>query len=412
MREWATLPYPRAGVAVPLQGIRENAASWGAVGRGAAEAVRGTAALVQARQARPQQQEQADALQRVVGAGALAAFHERLNKALGETEESLRESDDAVRDWDYAWQQRSHPAVAEALETLPPELRRAGAAWAAERSAAACERARQARQVGEIQQARSQWQAQVDAAVQAGDESAACRWLAEGRGVFVPPAELEGRQRAARSRCGLRRWQQWLERAPEESLPALAEEGAALPEAAEDRRELEKSRAAAVAALQRRRGQELAAEVLAGQEPAEETVRQLRRAKLLPPPPPPGENAARSLCDWRRRIDEHGEPEADALRLQLAAAPLPLPERRLLLQRLTAMQAVPRSERLGVSQALNNLYRAGRFGCTEDAETLQYLARLQDEGAERLQRRRPAETEAWARALSRNTEDRWICFAE
>ena len=95
----------------------------------------------------------------------------------------------------------------------------------------------------------------------------------------------------------------------------------------------------------------------------------------------------------------------------MAAVPLPLRERRALLQRLDAVGGIPRTQRAAVSGALMDLYRTGRFGCTGDAESLQYLGTLQEEALTRMQDARPEAVEAWVNSL-RNQEEAWICFAE
>lgn len=405
MREWATLAAPRAAVAIPTQGIRESAAAWSALGDAVGQAGRSAAAAM--REHEQAQQEQQAALRRVERAGALSAFHERLNRVFDETSAALQESE--VKDWHYAWQQHSAPAVQEALAELPPELRGVGAQLAAQRSAAAAQQAQRNADLQGIARARSQWQMQLESAVQNGDAETAARWLEEGKGIFVPPAELEQRKENALSRCGLNRWQQRLAESPAEALADLQAAEADLPAAVEDRKVLEESRAAAQVQLQRRWSQEFSAAVLAGREPDTAALQQARQLHLLPEPPQ--EPPALQCCNWRQRIDEYDAEDADALRLQLAVAPLPLRERRALLRRLDAAGSVPRTQRTAVGGALMDLYRAGRFGCTGDAESLQYLRDLQEEALTRMQAQKPQEVEAWVDSLRRR-EETWICFAE
>lgn len=405
MREWATLAAPRAAVAIPTQGIRETSAAWSAMGDALGQAGRSAAAAV--REHEQAQQEEQNALRRVERAGALSAFHERLKRVFDDTAEELQDLGSA--DWHYAWSQHSSPAVQEALAELPPELRGLGAQMAAQRSAAAAQQARHDADLKGIARARSQWQTQLDAAVQNGDAEAAARWLEEGKGIFVPPAELEQRKENARSRCGLNLWQQRLAESPAAALADLQAADAELPAAVEDRKVLEESRAAAQVQLQRRWTQDFSAAVLAGREPDAAALQQARLLHLLPEPPQ--EPPALQCCNWRQRIDEHDAEDADALRLQLAVAPLPLRERRDLLRRLECAGSVPRPQRTAVGAALMDLYRAGRFGCTGDAESLQYLRGLQEEALTRMQAQKPQEVEAWVDSL-RNREEKWICFAE
>lgn len=409
MREWATLAAPRAAVSIPTQGIRETAAAWSAVGDALGQAGRSAAAALKEREQRQEQErlEQQAALRRVERAGALSAFHERLNRVFDETAAELQEG--GTKDWNDAWQQHSSPAVQEALAELPPDLRGMGAQLAAQRSAAAAQQARHRADLQGIARARRQWQEQLDAAVQSGDAAAADRWLQEGSGIFVPPAELERRRESARSRCGLNRWQQRLADSPAEALAALQEPGAELPAAAEDRKALEESRAAAQQTLQRQWAQDFSAAVLAGREPDAAAQQQAQTLHLLPEPPQG--SPAQQRCRLRQRIDEHEGEDADALRMELAAAPLPLRERRALLQRLDAVGGIPRTQRAAVSGAIMDLYRTGRFGCTGDAESLQYLGSLQEEALTRMQNARPEAVEAWVNSL-RNQEETWICFAE
>lgn len=405
MREWATLAAPRAAVAIPTQGIRETTAAWAAMGDALGQAGRSAAAAM--REHEQAQQEEQAALRRVERAGALSAFHERLNQVFDDTAAELQER--GAKDWHYAWRQQSTPAVQEALAELPPELRREGAQMAARRSDAAAQQAQRDADLKGIARARGQWQTQLEAAVQNGDAETAARWLEEGAGIFVPPAELESRKESTRSRCGLNRWQQRLAESPAAALADLQAADAELPAAVEDRKVLEESRAAAQVQLQRQWAQDFSAAVLAGREPDTAALQQARQLHLLPEPPQ--EAPALQCCNWRQRIDEHDEEERDALRLQLAVAPLPLRERRALLQRLECAGGIPRPQRAAVGAALMDLYRTGRFGCTGDAESLQYLRDLQEEALNRMQHWNPQEVEAWVDSL-RGREEPWICFAE
>lgn len=403
MKEWGILAPPGRSVQIPLSGIGALGASWGMMGAGVAAMGRSAAERMRERTESPAEERvstEAESLRQVERTGHLAYVSEALKQAYAEAADELQEEDgqDAV----YTLRRKGAAAVQDLMAELPAESRESARRLAdvyAERAALQWERDRR---VNRIENARTRWQQQVEAATEQGDEEQACRWLRMGEGIFVPEKDREMQERQTRSRCALVQWQRRLREKPEETLSALAEPTASLPGGEEERRCLQAAAEETRRRLRRECGLAFGESVLAGHEPAAEAVRRARQAGLL------GDSRRLShSCDWNRRVDEHEEEDADALRLEITAADLPLKERAALLRRLTAAAAVPADSRRMMSRALWNLYSAGRFGCTGDRESRKMLARLQGQGLELLQR--GGKVQDWLAEL-RSRENHWVCF--
>ncbi|MBQ8517565.1 MAG: hypothetical protein IJ498_08310 [Akkermansia sp.] len=396
IREWGMLSYPGRGVQIPLHGIAtidepatrlgrviEGAAQWGA--------------------------ELASQQETVTTAGNLAEFAGRLRSI---EEEARAEIDmQNVRDWKYAWKQASESRLAEAIDELPPESREAGRHLAAVYNAQASATARRDYELGRIGLARHRWQSQVDEAVERGAADEAEQWIKAGEQLFVPQPEVETRTREARSRSLLNRWKEAFRQNASDALLELQKETAELPLETRDREELLRLRNTGFREVCGTLASDMSTAVEAGHEPPAGLVEKARAIGLINASDDRNGSTAppRPACDWNRRIDEcPEEEEAEArLKLDIISAPLPLPERRKLLQRMHRNRDIPAATRNEVSRRLWNLYRSGRLGCPEDIEAQQHLARLQELAL--TAQHPPAEPEQWIERV-RPKEETWICY--
>ncbi len=393
IREWGMLSYPGRGVQIPLQGIAtidEPATRLSRVIEGAAQL---SAALAE-------QQET------VTNAGNLAEFTGRLRSI---EEEARAEIDmQNVRDWKYAWKQASESRLAEAINELPPESREAGRHLAAVYNAQASATAKRDYELGRIGLARHRWQARVDEAVERGAADEAEQWIKAGEQLFVPKPEVETRTRAARSRSLLNQWKEAFRRNASDALQMLQQETAELPTEEKDREELQRLRKSGFREVCSTLADEMSTAVEAGQDPASELYEKARAvgaikdtAGRIEPSPP--------VCDWNRRIDECPEEEEAETRLKLdiLTAPLPVTERRKLLQRMRRNREIPAAARSDISRRLWNMYQSGRLGLPGDREAQQHLARLQEQAL--TAQHPPAEPERWIEKV-RPKAEAWICY--
>ena len=125
----------------------------------------------------------------------------------------------------------------------------------------------------------------------------------------------------------------------------------------------------------------------------------------------PASLSVADTCNWLRRIDERDPGSDDHLVVEIALAPIPQEQRRLLLQRLQSTAGLQPQQRSTMSRTLWNRYREGAFGCPGDAESLLYLGRLQEEALLRMVSGTPQETDKWLEKLG-NHADAWLCFDE
>ena len=395
------LAYPRQGVQLPTHSLNDWGRSGQAFGQGLAGALHGAADL-------------ADAMQRVSSTGSEADIAGRLDTIAQETAAELR--DKPVRDWDYSWQQAYEPRLHQMLAELDTESREQAQRMSPTYSAHHSLRARRAAEVERIRHARRQWQERVENAVQQGDTAAARRWLEQGNEVFVPAGQLPQQLEAVESRSLCARWQQQVQQNPAEALAAWNAPGAVRPAREEELRLLRPSLEQAGRELGAALAQQLAAAVEQGSAPDESALEQAAAAGVLPQEwlaahrQTPQPLAVAGTCDWLRRIDERAAGDDDRLVVEIALAPIPLEERRLLLRRVQATAALPQPQRAGISRALWSLYHAGHFGCPGDSAALRCLGRLQEEALQRQQTTTGSkELNSWLETLQRS-DDHWLCY--
>lgn len=400
MKEWGMLAFPGRGVHLPLEGIAEMTRPAERLSR-VAESVGALGAHL------------LKETQTVNELGELADFAGRLRDMEQETREELEGL--PVRDWDYAWSQASAPRLRQALAELPPSVRDAARELALRYDAQASLAARRDYELARINRARSQWQAQVDAAVASGDAEAATRWLESGRTVFVPEAEMESRKAETRSRSVLQYWRKALQQDAVGALSALRRADAELPEEEAHRQQLQQLREIAGRSVRDALAQEISREI-ESELPISSSIyeravavglmsrEQQRVASQVASPLP-----AQKRCEWLRRIDESRPEEYHDLLLDVAAeAALPY-ERRILLERLRAVSEVSPEARREMSRRLWQMYSEGDFGCPGDEEALSRWGRLQEQAMDVLRRNSaPEACERWLKS-QKSAPEAWIC---
>ena len=401
MKEWGMLAYPRQSVQLTVNSLNDWGRSGSSLGQGVAAAGQAAAEL-------------ADAMQRVNRAGNEADIAARLAAIGRETAEEL--SDKPVRDWDYSWQQAYEPRLQQLLGELEPGAREHALQLGAQYSRLYSLQSRRAYEVEHIRRARRKWNEQVEAAVQRGDAAAARRWLEQGSQVFVPEAELPQQLESVQSRSLCAGWQQQLQQNPAAALAAWQAAEAERPSRPEDLRRVQTGMDEARTRLTAGLAVQLAAAVEQGVEPEPGVLRQAAEAGVLPrawaesPRQALRPLAVEETCRWLRRIDERDAGDDSALVVEIALAPIPMSERRLLLQRVQATAALPPAQRSGTSRVLWSLYHDGRFGCPGDAAALRCLGRLQDEALQLQQKSSDArELTQWLDALC-SSEEPWLCY--
>ncbi len=404
IKEWGMLAAPGQPAHVRTQGLY----GWERVGRALGE---GVSELLQGGQ-------KLAGLEKVSSAGELANFSEQLRSISAEVRDELKEGE--VKDWDYAWNAAITPRIREAVQGLSAESRKGALELARAYSAQSSIEARRDREVERVSAARGHWEQQVEASVSAGQEEQATRWLEAGRGVFVPEEQMAPRLEEVRSRACRSRWEKRLHASPLETLAEISsmgrEKSGLMPVREDERRGLEESCARARRSLQRELATSFSERLRAGEEIESASLELAARAGVLQSSPERAEMLHRTpsvltRSDWRRWLDarddgDQGEQEA---RLAIAAAPLPLEERRSLLARLERTAQVPAADRRTLSNQLFSLYSSGAFGCPSDAEAQRFLLALQDEAAELLAAQGPAAVADWLEAR-RAGGDNWVCF--
>lgn len=401
MKEWGMLSYPRQGVQLPTHSLNDWARSGQAFGQGLAGALQGSAEL-------------AAAMQRVSSTGSEADIAARLESIARETADELR--DKPVRDWDYSWQQAYEPRLNQMLSELDTDAREQARRMSPTYSAHHSLRARRESELERIRHSRRQWQDQVESAVQRGDAESARRWLEQGREVFVPASQLPQQVEAVESRSLSARWHQQVQQNPAAALTAWQAGDAARPSREEDLRPLQSLMEQTRSELRAGLALQLAAAVEQGAAPDEAALGQAATAGVFPQEwladyrRTPQPLAVADTCDWLRRIDERAAGDDDRLVVQIALAPIPVEERRLLLRRVQATAALPPEQRAGISRTLWSLYHEGHFGCPGDAAALRSLGRLQDEALQRQQSSPNAkDLHHWLESLQ-GSGDHWLCY--
>lgn len=400
MKEWGLKAYPGQSVQVPMSGIAGMGEAARAFGRGLAAAGQGVEALMEMQE-------------RVVSQGELAALRDDLQTVAEKAQLQMAESGD-TENWAESWQQTVAPMVEPLLQKIPERRRGSALRMAQETLQRASMDAQRRHEVGRLTQARRQWEKRVADAVQLGDEKAALSRLEEGREIFVPESEMDGRRKAVSSGCCASAWRTQLQSDPVGALTAWRAEAAKRPEQEADSHALHEEMAETSMVLRRKLGEEFSQTLLQGMPPAPEAVQGAVSAGLLEP----REKAvklqplsARDEAEWMRRADEceADEDSLAALRLRLATLAAPVPQRRRLMTYLEEGRALPQEPRRELSAALWELYRRGSFGCTEDEVPQQRLCRLLNESRRLLTDGDADAANTWLSSLRRK-ETPWLCF--
>ena len=400
MKEWGLLAYPRQGVHLPVNSLNDWGRSGRAYGQGLAAAGAEAVGL-------------AESLARVQLAGNMADIAGMLDEIGKETTQELLEL--PVRDWDYSWQQAYAPRVQEMLEQFSGETREQALRMSRERSATYSLEGLRQLELQKIKRARGDWQKQVDSAVQRGDADSAALWVEQGKDVFVPEKEMQAQLAKARSQSLQNRWQLQLQSAPHEALAAWQNEEMEKPAGENELRAVE------TAVQQTRRdlfsnlATQLVSAVEMGREPGVAELEQavssgvLPRESMLAWQQPRRAMNPDAACDWLRRIDERPPGNDENLAVEVALAPIPVPQRQQLLRRLGETAALPAQQRVAVSLTLWSLYREGAFGTPGDAESLRRLGRMQEEAVQRQSSGKEKEIREWLESLAEK-DDEWVCF--
>jgi hypothetical protein len=265
-----------------------------------------------------------------------------------------------VRDWDYSWQQAYQPRVQQVLSRFSGEEREQVQQLSESYGRQYSLEGRRRMELRRIRQARQQWKEQVDSAVMQGDAEAACRWLEQGREVFVPEPDMPRQLQEVRNRSLHAAWQQQLQQDPYAALTAWQADDARRPEGEEALRALEADMAQTRQNLHRELAVQLAAAVEQGQEPDATMLARAAAAGVLSPELVAAQGRAVELlsvedtCNWLRRIDEREPGEDEPLVVEIALAALPAEQRRLLLQRVQHTSALPPQQRCSMSRTLWN----------------------------------------------------------
>lgn len=403
MKEWGMQAYPRQGVHLPLNALNDWGRSGRALGQGVAAAGQGMAALV-------------PAIEQVARAGHRADAAALLDEIGRETAAELMEL--PVRDWDYSWQQAYQPRVHEMLNEFTGAEREEALSLSELYGKKYSLEGRRQMELNRLHQAKSCWRRQVDAAVDRGDADSARQWVEQGRGVFVPEAEMQRELEQVQSRSLQSHWQQRLQHDPHAALADWQSSDAQKPEGAEElgllEEEMQKTRSGLFDALAVRLG----ASVEQGDEPDSEMLARSVAAGVLTPEQvaplqqPRVALGVAELCNWLRRIDERDGADDSRLVIEIALAPLPVEQKQGLLRRVQDTAALPPQRRCRMSRTLWNLYCSGRFGCPGDEESMRCLGRLQEEALRGMNSWSEKDFERWLESLSRADEGNWVCFEQ
>ena len=400
MKEWGLLAYPRQTVHLPLNSLNDWGRTGRVLGQGVQEIGHGLVGL-------------APVIAQVAQAGQRAETAAMLREIGEETAEELLAL--PVRDWDYSWQQSYQPRVQHMLNQLSGEEREQAQRMSDAYSRRYSLEGRRRMELQRIRQARGRWQEQVDNAVQNGDEAAACHWMEQGRNVFVPESEMPRELGAVRRRSLYVGWQQRLQQEPYAALIAWQADDARKPEDADTLKRLEGDMEHTRQTLYKNLALQLAADVEQGREPGAVLLERAVAAGVLPGEQMPAQGQTETTmsvadtCNWLRRIDEREPGQDERLMVDIALAPIPQEQRRLLLQRLQSTGTLPPQQRVAVSRTLWNWYQEGRFGCPGDEESLLSLGRLQEEALIRMTTETQKTTNEWLESVGKDA-DAWLCF--
>lgn len=395
---------PSRGVRLPIDGLTGWGEAARRVGEGVSAVLTGTARVLQERA-------------QVSAAGELASFSARLKAIDEETREELAGQE--VQDWNYAWQTASAPKLAEAINELSPDSREAAHELAQAYNAKASLAAQRDYELGRIDRAREQWRSQLNHAVETGDARQAQEWLRAGQGIFVPETRMPQENETVESRVSLSRWKKGLQETP---LLTLSELSAAqeyeLPRQKTDAQRLTHARSEASRFARREVLSELISCMDSGVTPDPDYLKMAVAAGVLTQEQSqaalqekPAELTRARRRIWLRRIDEcpDDEESAEKLRLDIAAADMPVKERQELLSRVEQSRNLPAERRISLSRELWSLYQNGALGCPGDDIAQQEFARLQQDALARLNRQQLEETAEWLSSL-KSLSNRWVCF--
>ncbi len=336
-----------------------------------------------------------------------------LDEIARETTEEL--SGKVVRDWDYSWEQAYAPRVQQMLEQFEGDTRERARRMSEVYGHRYSLEGQRRMELDHLHRSRKQWQNQVDAAVQRGDVEAARHWVEQGREVFVPVESVPQQLEEVQSRSLYSQWLNRLQQDPHGTLQAWDAEESPRPQGEIESKRLEADMRQARQSVFSALAVQLTAGVEQGREPDAAELEQAVSAGVLRPEAvqslqqPRRELSAAEACNWLRRIDERSGNDDESMAVEIALAPIPPEQRRILLQRLQSSALVPQPQRFGVSRKLWNMYQEGRFGCPGDTEALQCLGRLQEEAAVRLAQENEGENEKWLSRLQQES-DNWVCY--
>lgn len=401
MKEWGMLSYPRQSVHLPTQGISGWADAGLSLGRGiesVGSAIAGTLA------------------DQVKVTGDMAAFAARLEEIGKETAEELAQQ--PVKDWAYAWNAACAPRLKEAVEELPAHSRAAGRQFAADANMRMLLESQRQHELEKVQNARRQWRLRMEDAVQRGDEQEAAHWLEQGRGVFVPESEVPQEQVRLQSNSSLMRWQHKLQAEPLKALADFRQEEPEMPSLEEDVRTLQQNMELAHRQALLSCSRRVAADILSGKTPQDSWLQEVEQAGIISgdmrkrAAMSPQSAGMEQLCSWTRRVDEAATPEETArIRMEVALAPVPLPERQKLLRRMEVLETNPCEAQRNLSRRLWQLYSGGGMGCPGDAMALKRLSRLQEESLALVQEGDARKLDSWMQQNVRALPLQWICLS-
>lgn len=404
IQEWGMLRNAAQQPQISLHGLTDWERGAEQAGHGIAAMVLGGTRMMQERRA-------------VETTGELAAFSETLRSIEQETREELQEH--PAEDWEYAWHAASAPRVAAAIAELPPPLREPARRMAEHHTHEAAIRAWRDKELSGIDKARAQWQARVDDAVQAGDGEMARKWLEQGRGVFVPEANLPDEEKQVLSRAGLKHWCRKLQRTPMQTLG----EYFSAPHPTQDWRREEAEELELMVDKARQQAQTQFADVLQsrleqGKHTEEAEWQQALQAGIISQAQydaalsSPQNLSPNRFNYWLRRVIEHDATPAShaAMKLEICTAAMPVPQRLDLLQQLNQAVTLRREDRLSLCRKLWHLYNSGAFGCPGDALAEKRLQQLQMSGLPMLSTDGNEAVAQWLESLDRR-EAQWICFS-
>lgn len=397
---------PSRGVHMPTDGLTGWGESARRVGEGLSAMLSGASEVLQQRA-------------QVAAAGELADFAEKLKTIDRETRDEL--ADQEIQDWGYAWRTANAPKVAEAINSLSAETRRAGQQLAMAYNARAEVEAQRDYEINKINTARSRWRQQLQNAVDEGDAQQAREWIEAGQGIFLAPEHVQQERQAAESQASLSHWQKKLQAAP---LPALSELADApqneLPQNDSDAQRLDYARKLAGQTVRRQVLANLAAcldsEVAPDREYMNLAVKagaltQEQAKNVLETHQPELTRAGRR--QWMRRVDEsdEGDDAAEQLMLRIATADISTRDKKKLMLRAEQNRSLAAHDRRSLSSALWGLYENGAFGCPEDETAQAHFEQLQSRSMSLLQQEGAEAARKWVRRLG-DAAECWLCFSD